>query len=346
MARTRRSTAPSLLVGDLGGTRTRLALYDASGERKLSEATFHSRDHASFEQIVLPFLVRSDAPHPAAAVLGVAGPVHDRAATMTNLPWRLSERELARGLKIAHVRLVNDLVASAHGCLHVPRASVSPLTARRPQHKGGNLAVLAAGTGLGEARLLWDGARYLAFPTEGGHADFAPRNALEIELWQFLAERYPDHVSCERVLSGDGLGALFDFFVARAGRVPRAIERRLAQGDRNAAIAELGLARAYRPAARAVDLFVELYGAEAGNLALHELALGGVYLVGNIARSLVVARPELFMKGFLGKGRLGTLLEEVPVAVVTDPLVGVRGALALAKELAPSGERAARAARR
>ncbi|AUX43923.1 hypothetical protein SOCE26_053790 [Sorangium cellulosum] len=343
---------PSLLVGDIGGTNTRLALYDASSDRPRSEAVFRSREHASFEEIALPFLVRSDAPHPAIAVLGVAGPIKDHVATVTNLPWRISERELSRRLRIARVLLVNDLVVGARGCLHVPRAAISPLTERRPRLKGGNLAVIAAGTGLGEARLIWDGARHLTLPTEGGHTDFAPRSALEVEVWQFLAERHPDHVSYERVLSGDGLGALFDFFVARAARVPRAIERRLAEGDRNAAISELGLARAFRPAARAVDLFVEIYGAQAGNLALRELALGGVFILGNIARHVVAARRELFMKSFLKKGRLTPLLEEVPVALVTDPLVGVRGALALAKELlaadepAASGERPARAARR
>ncbi|WP_437330996.1 glucokinase [Sorangium sp. So ce381] len=345
VATTKRSVAPSLLVGDIGGTNTRLALYSASGGRPLSEAVFRSREHASFEEIALPFLVRSDAPHPAVAVLGIAGPIKDQVATVTNLPWRLAERELSRRLKIARVLLANDLVVGATGCLHVARASIEPLTERRPRPKGNNVAVIAAGTGLGEARLLWDGARHVTLPTEGGHADFAPRSAVEAELWRFLAERHPDHVSYERVLSGDGLGALFDFF-ARAARVPRAIERRLAEGDRNAAIAELGLARAFRPAARAVDLFVEIYGAEAGNLALRELALGGVFVLGNIARSLVTQRRELFMKSFLKKGRLTPLLEGVPVAVVTDPLVGVRGALAFARGLSAAERPRARAASR
>lgn len=349
MARTKRSAAPSLLVGDIGGTNTRLALYDAAGDRPLSEAVFRSREHASFEEIALPFLVRSDAPHPAVAVLGVAGPIKDHAATITNLPWRLSERELSRRLKIGRVLLANDLVVGARGCLNIARGAIAPLTEHRPRPKGNNLAVIAAGTGLGEARLIWDGARHLTLPTEGGHADFAPRSAVEAELWQFLAERHPDHVSYERVLSGDGLGALFDFFTtARSARVPRAIERRLAEGDRNAAISEIGLARTFRPAARAVDLFVEIYGAEAGNLALRELALGGVFVLGNIARHLVTARRELFMKSFLKKGRLAPLLEGVPVAVVTDPLVGVRGALAIARELAaaeqPPSRRASRRA--
>jgi glucokinase len=143
-------------------------------------------------------------------------------------------------------------------------------------------------------------------------------------------------VSYERVLSGNGLGALYDFFAARSGPAPAAVAARLADGDRNAVIAELGLARTYEPAAQAVDLFARIYGAEAGNVALRELALGGVYVVGNIGRSIVPARREIFLEGFLGKGRFRDLLATIPVAVVNDPLVGLRGALAMARELLPA----------
>lgn len=324
----------SLLVGDIGGTNTRLALHNAAGTRVLAEAVFPSREHQSFEEIALAFLARANAPHPGVAVLGIAGPIKDRIATVTNLPWRLAEGELAKRLKIARVILANDLVVSARGCLTLPAESLTPLTAAAPRPKGHNLAVIAAGTGLGEARLVWDGARHLALATEGGHGDFAPRTPLQVELWQFLCGRHPDHVSYERVLSGSGLGALFDFFVSRGGRVPRAVERRLAQGDRNAAITELGLQRAFRPAARAVDLFAEIYGAEAGNFALRELALGGVFVAGNIARHIVTARKDIFMTAFLQKGRFANFLAQIPVAVVTDPLVGVRGALSMAREIA------------
>jgi glucokinase len=334
VAITKRSTRGSLLVGDIGGTNTRLALYNRPGTRALAEAVFPSRDHKSFEEIALAFLARTRAPHPDVAVLGIAGPIKDRIATVTNLPWRLAEAELARRLKLQRVLLLNDLVVSARGCLTLPPAAVVPLTPKPPRPKGNHLAVIAAGTGLGEARLIWDGTRHLALATEGGHGDFAPRTPLEIELWHFLTARHPDHVSYERVLSGAGLGALFDFFVSRSGRVPRAVERRLAQGDRNATITELGIARAFRPASRTVDLFAEIYGAEAGNLALRELALGGVFITGNIARHIVPARQDLFMSAFLQKGRMAGLLADVPVAVVTEPLVGVRGALAIARDIA------------
>jgi glucokinase len=256
-------------------------------------------------------------------------------ASITNLPWKLDERVLARRLRIPRVALANDLVVGARGCLEMRPSEMELLTAAAPAKKGAHLGVIAAGTGLGEARLVWAGGRYHALPTEGGHTDFAPRSPLEVDLYRFLAERHPDHVSYERVVSGAGLGALYDFFAAREGHKPdREVTHRLETGDRNAAIAELGLAGTHRPAALAVDLFARIYGAEAGNVALRELALGGIYVIGNIGRVILPARREIFLEGFLAKGRFRDLLATVPVAVVTDPLVGLRGALAMARELA------------
>ena len=329
-----------ILVGDIGGTNTRLALYERTGRRAIAEVVQPSREHKSLEEIARAFLGGHGAlPRSTGrslrvegAVLGVAGPVQDGAAKITNLPWRLEERSLARALGIPWVSLQNDLVVAARGCLHVPKGSLEQLTPKPPARARKNLVVLAAGTGLGEARLIWTGERYLALPTEAGHTDFAPRTPLEIELWHFLAARFREHVSYERVVSGAGLGALYDFFASRAGREPRAVAKRLAQADRNAAIAELGLARGYRPAARAVDLFAEIYGAEAGNMVLRELAVGGVFLTGNIARHIVTGRREIFLQAMRKKGRFATMLSEVPVAVVTDPFVGVRGALAFARD--------------
>jgi glucokinase len=331
MTKKRATTRAPILVGDIGGTNTRLALYEGAGRKTLAEAVISSREHASFEDIALPFLHSSGAP--AAAVLGIAGPVKNRAATVTNLPWKLDERGLAKRLGIPKVILANDLVVAARGCLHVAASSVQTLTPNKPSPKGNNLAVIAAGTGLGQARLIWDGKRHLALATEGGHGDFAPVSPLQIELWHFLANRYPEHVSYERILSGNGLGALYDFFASRSGREPRAITKRLAEGNRNAVISELGLARQHRPAALAVDLFAAVYGAEAGNLALREMALGGVFITGNIGRLIVPARADIFLDAFRKKGRLSSVVADIPVAVVTDPLVGVQGALAMAKDL-------------
>jgi glucokinase len=335
----KRNASRTILVGDIGGTRTRLALFDVGGKRMLHEAVLPSREHASLEDIALPFLKSSRATVPEVAVLGIAGPIRDRVATVTNLPWRLEERALSKHLGIPRVLFINDLVAGARGCLHAPPSSVIVLTPKKPAPKGHNVAVIAAGTGLGQARHIWDGERHLTLASEGGHADFAPITPLQIELWHFLASRFPEHVSYERILSGNGLGALYDFFASRAGREPRSVTKRLAQDDRNAAISELGLNRQHRPAALAVDLFAAIYGAEAGNLALRELAVGGVFITGNIGRTIIPARRDIFLDAFRKKGRFTAFMTEIPVAVVTDPLIGVKGALAIAKDLIePNGE--------
>ncbi|APR75719.1 Glucokinase [Minicystis rosea] len=325
----------TVLVGDVGGTRTRLALYARDAEAPLAETIVPSGDHEGLEPIVQSFLAEQGGAAPYAAVFGVAGPVRNGTASITNLPWKLDERALERRIGIPRVALANDLVVGARGCLEVGPADIELLTGSAPARKGEHIGVIAAGTGLGEARLVWASGRYHALPTEGGHTDFAPRSPLEVELWQFLAARHPDHVSYERVVSGAGLGAIHDFFSAREDEAPNAhIAARLAQGDRNAVIAELGLARAHRPAALAVDLFARIYGAEAGNIALRELALGGIYVIGNIGNIIIPARREIFLEGFLDKGRFRDLLATIPIAVVRDPLVGVRGARALAEELA------------
>lgn len=336
MSKSKRPTIETLLVGDVGGTRTRLALYERGARAPLAQTIEESAAHAGLEAAAAPFLEHHGA-RPIAAFFGVAGPVKGRTASITNLPWKLDERALARSLGIAHVGLANDLVVGARGCLALRASEVELLTEARPAKKGLTIGVLAAGTGLGEARLVWvDGAdgRYHPLPTEGGHTDFAPRSPIEMELLQFLFERYPDHVSYERVVSGAGLGAIYDFFLAREGKGPDPLAARLAAGDRNAIIAEVGLARSNRPAELAVDLFARIYGAEAGNVALRELALGGVYIIGNIGRVIVPARRELFLEGFLAKGRFRDLLSTVPIAIGKDPLVGLRGALAMAEELA------------
>lgn len=323
----------SMLVGDIGGTRVRLSLYDGQGKRLLTEAVLPSREYSRFDDVAQQFLSSSTAATPTVAVFGVAGPVRGQTAYVTNLPWKLDAAKLARSLSIPKVVLANDLAVAAKGCLHLSPDIAVPLGGRPVTLANQDLAVIAAGTGLGEALLVWNGKNHLVVPTEGGHADFAPRSALEIELWQFLARRHPDHVSYERVLSGDGLGALYDFFVSKAGREPKPVGKRLAEGDRNAAIAEIGLSGVYEPAAKAVNLFANIYGAEAGNLALKSLALGGVFVAGNIARHIVLARREVFLDGFRAKGRFTKMMSHIPVVLVTDPLVGVRGALALAKEV-------------
>ncbi|HEY1697376.1 MAG TPA: glucokinase [Polyangiaceae bacterium] len=318
-----------LLAGDIGGTRARLTLLGPDGKARRHEV-FESRAFPSLEAVLQRFLGKP-APRVTAAAFGVAGPVVGGRCVATNLPWVIDAKRIARRLGIARVTLLNDLVALALGALDVPRSKLRVLgEAGAPKKRGGNVAVIAAGTGLGEAMLVWDdvSGRFVPSATEGGHADFAPADELQGELLAFLRRRN-DHVSWERLVSGMGLGNLYDFFregrgIAESTDSARALD---AASDRNAAIAQLADAGTSEPARHAVELFTRLYGAEAGNLALKTLAVGGVYVCGNIAAKML---PRLEMGGFRqafeDKGRFRSLLAKVPLAVVLDTDVGLAGA--------------------
>jgi glucokinase len=328
-------SAQLVLAGDVGGTNARLRLYERSGKRIVDEAVLPSGAANSLAAILREYLSRRKA-RVVAAVLGVAGPVVGGIADVTNLPWKvIDEKKLARDLKIPKVRLINDLAAGAVGCTIVPAKSRLVISKGKPQ-KGANIAVIAAGTGLGEAFLVWDGERYVPSATEGGHCDFAPNSEIEVELWAHLRKLLDGgHVSVERAaLSGPGLGRIYDFFVRKQGGESLEVSERLASGDRNANIASLGLSGESRAAADAVDLFCRIYGSEAGNLALKGLAVGGVYLLGRIATTLIPLKKELFLEGMRFKGRMGELMERVPVTVVIDKFVGLTGAGHLAARLA------------
>lgn len=271
-----------------------------------------------------------------AAAFGIAGPVVGGRVATTNLPWVVDAKALSRRLSIKRVALLNDLVALALGALDVSPDKCQVLgDAGLPKKKGSNIAVLAAGTGLGEAMLLWDGNRFVPNATEGGHTDFAPSDELEIDLLQFLRARF-GHVSWERILSGDGLSNVYDFFRQARGIDETTANTQAIQAapDRNAAIAALGLKGRSEAAEKAIELFASIYGAEAGNLALKTLAIGGVYVCGRIAATMlpVLARGG-FRRAFAEKGRFMPLMEKIPVAVVLDEHVGLAGAARIALEL-------------
>jgi glucokinase len=328
-----------LIVGDIGGTNARLHLLSPRGRIERREV-FASHEHASLEAVLRAFL-GAKPPRVTAAVFGVAGPVVDNRCKATNLPWVIDGRVVARKLGIKKVTLLNDLVALALGAVAVKPSKRHVLgRAGAPKRRGASVAVIAAGTGLGEAMLIWDGERHVPTATEGGHGDFAPRDEVEIDVLRFLTARYGGHVSAERLVSGMGLGNLYDFFRdGVAGASPRtglgesvangeAIER---AADRNAAIAQLGAEGKSAAAAAAVERFASIYGAEAGNLALRSLSLGGVLVCGNIAsKMLPVLERGGFMKAFVDKGRFRGMLEKVPVAVVTDSDVGLQGSTRVA----------------
>lgn len=315
-----------LLAADIGATKTAVALFSRQSglDRPLASRTFASRDYPSLEALLRQFLQGSDA-RPAIASLGLPGPVRGRRAEITNLPWVVEARALERGLGIPAVRLLNDLAATAHALPSLRPDQLVTLQGGQAD-PAGNLAVVAPGTGLGEAFLVRDGRRHRPVASEGGHADFAPTTPLQLELLGFLL-RSQEHVSYERVCSGSGLPQLYAF-LRQAGRYPEPAwltERLEAAEDPTPVIVE---AAGEEPIARAtLELLVEILGAEAGNLALRVMATGGVYLAGGLPpRLLPWLRRGPFLAAFRRKGRLAELLERVPVHVVTDPAVALRGA--------------------
>ena len=320
-----------ILAGDLGGTKTALALCDAQG--KISrEQLFHVAEYASLEAILDAFLPERVALQ--GACIGVAGPVVDGVARITNLPWTIDARALSQKLDTP-VTLLNDLQTTALGALALPSSAFAPLQAQQTPVPTGTIAVVAPGTGFGEALLVHDGKRYRALPSEGGHADFAPGTEEEVELWRFLRSRYGDRVSYERVLSGNGLGDLYDFVRTRTeGEEPAWLAAELATGDRNATIAKVALATLarsdYPPSVvclRALELFVGMLGAEAGNHALRGLATGGVVIGGGIAPKILPAlQTPAFLARFNAKGRFSEWTRTLGVRVTLEPRAALFGA--------------------
>ena len=316
-----------ILAGDIGGTKTNLACFQSDGERltPVAERTVKSADYPGLEAIVELFL-RETALVPTSACFGVAGPVVDGQCKATNLPWVVETASLQRVLRLPSVSLINDLEATAYGTQTLPAESFAVLQAGQPQPQG-NVVVIAAGTGLGEAALLWDNGRYRAMASEGGHADFAPRTPLELELCQYLLKTF-GHASYERILSGPGKLNIYRF-LKETGRweEPAWLAQELASGDPSAKISQFGLSGRSELCVQALDLFASIYGAEAGNLALKFLARGGVYVGGGIAPKIIEKLTDgTFIKAFLEKGRLASLLSAIPVRVVLEPKTALYGA--------------------
>jgi glucokinase len=316
-----------ILAGDIGGTKTRLAFFTTDGERikSLVEETFLSREYSSLDEIVRTFVARHQL-SPTYASFGVAGPVIAGRCETTNLPWIIDAHQLATQLGIASVTLLNDLEANAHGVAMLQAEDFCVLNQGAAEAKG-NAAIIAAGTGLGEAGFYWDGARHYPFASEGGHADFAPRNDLEAELLRYLLRQFA-HVSYERVVSGPGLYNIYQFLrdTGRGGE-PAWLTDELRQKDPAATISQAALAGRSDLCVQALDLFVSLYGAEAGNLALKVMAAGGVYVGGGIAPKIIEKLTDsTFMQAFVAKGRMQPLLEAMPVRVILNDRTALLGA--------------------
>ena len=309
-----------LIAGDIGGTKTLLALYDAERgpRRPVAEEEFASARYQGLEHMVEEFLGRHSA-NARAACFDVAGPVIDGRAQLTNLPWVLEERALCSRLGLERATLLNDLQAIAHAVPLLEAQELRTIKPGRAQERGAK-AVIAPGTGLGEAFLVWSGSGYMACPSEGGHADFAPSDQLQTELLGYLRARYA-RVGYERVCSGMGLPNIYDF-LRDSGRAAesRALAAELAKApDRTPLIVQAALREPQGDPLSALTLrsFVSILGAEAGNLALKVLATGGVYIGGGIAPRIVAQLGQgAFAQAFVNKGRFAPMLESIPVHVI------------------------------
>ncbi|OQK18181.1 glucokinase [Methyloprofundus sedimenti] len=321
-----------ILAGDIGGTKTVLALFAKNNQGTLQcefEQTFASNDYPQFDDILTIF-IKSDTTIDAAC-LGIAGPIVDQRCQTTNLPWIIDARELSAKFGTKKVKLLNDLEAMAIGMLNSPAEDLLELNPQA-QIKTGNIAVIAAGTGLGQAVLYWDGQQHQPIATEGGHCDFAPQTLQQDRFLCYLRKKFNGHVSWERVLSGDGFGYLYDFlldigFGPACLAVPTANDVSSYAGDRNAIISRLGINHEDPLCVEAVRLFAELYAAEAGNLALKCLSTGGVYIGGGIGPKIRSAlENEKFLSAFTNKGRFKNLLSQMSIKLSLNPNTPLIGA--------------------
>jgi glucokinase len=313
-----------ILAGDIGGTKTELALYPTPGGNSRApeiRERFDSQEYASLEEIAGKFLNSKDI-RLARACIGVAGPVVEGKSRITNLPWLIDGGGLAAVIG-APVHLVNDMDAIAHAVAHIDPSDLATLLPGSPVEQGAR-AIIAPGTGLGEGFLVWAEGRYQPYGTEGGHTDFAPRDKQQMSLLAYLQDRF-DHVSYERVCSGMGLVNIFRFLL-HAGSLPEPAWFREAT-DQAAAVSQAGLENRDETAGRALDLMVSIYGAEAGNLALKVMATAGVYVGGGIAPKILTRLGQGgFMRAFADKGRLSGLMAQIPVKVILNEETALLGA--------------------
>ncbi len=315
-----------ILAGDIGGTKTNLAYFTTDGSKLRPELvkSYRSQDFGSLNEVLQRLLSE----HPAeitAAAFGIAGPIVDGRSTLTNLGWQVDSREVSTLLKLSTIGLINDLEATAYGTLRLSEDEKLVLNAGIPQRHA-PIAVIAAGTGLGEGGLIWDGERYRTIPSEGGHTEFGPRNELEIELLRFLLKKY-SRVSYERIVAGPGIVNLYEFFRSKSDYAePLWLKEKMTTGDPSAAISQAGMEASDPVCVEVVKLFASLYGAEAGNLALKILGTGGVYVGGGIAPKIISAIKQHFMDGFTTKGRYSSLMKQMPVCVILNDKTALMGA--------------------
>ena len=323
-----------VLAGDVGGTNARLALVDVEGRiaRIVNEQKYPSRDYPGLAPIVRRFSEETKS-RPDRACFGIACPVVGEDCTASNLPWTINARKLAGEIGIPRTKIINDFTAAGYGIELMTPDDLATLQEGVAQPHG-PIALIGAGTGLGQGFLFWEVDHYEVLPSEGGHGDFAARDKTQAGLLEFLEGKF-HRVSWERLLSGPGLINIYEYLAA-TGVDPEqeSVRAEMAQEDHAAVITRHGLAKTDRLSNRALDLFCEIFGAQAGNLALTVVATGGVYLAGGIAPKVVERlKAGGFMAAFRDKGRLSDLLTRIPVHVVMNPKVGLLGSAAVAARM-------------
>jgi len=325
-----------ILAGDVGGTKIHLALYTFEGGRLkvVRDTKYPAHEFGSLDAVVQAFLgVGSERGEIVAACFGCPGPVRDGRLKLTNLPWTLDERDLQRSLGIEHIFLINDLEANGYGIPELAPESIFELHSGDAGATAGNRGLIAAGTGLGEALLIWDCKTHRPIASEGGHCDFAARTDREIGLLQYLRKTLQGHVSWERVVSGLGIKNVYAY-LRDVEKMDEAswLRDRMAAEDPNAVIGQCAEDGSSALCFETMQTFASAYGAEAGNIALKVLAVGGMYVGGGIApKSLKTLGAGGFMQAFLDKGRMAGLLESVPVRVILDDTCALLGAAAYAE---------------
>ncbi|MFM2432337.1 MAG: hypothetical protein RLZZ511_3551 [Cyanobacteriota bacterium] len=341
-----------LLAGDIGGTKTILRLVRQADDLRSVGATLHEQQYPSnafphLVPMVQQFIAEAATEHPQVACFAIAGPVVKQTSKLTNLGWDLVADRLAADLELQKVSLINDFAAVGYGVLGLQADDLHTLQAGTPDHQA-PIGVIGAGTGLGQGFLTHDGQQYQVFASEGGHADFAPRSPLEFDLLRYLREKNQiDRVSAERVVSGQGVVAIYQFLRDRqmssegteVGAIVTQWESEIGRSHKSvdpaAAISKAAIAQSDRLSEQTMELFLGAYGAEAGNLALKLLAGGGIYLAGGIAaKNLDLFKTsDAFLEAFVSKGRMRSLMEDIPVKIILNPQVGLIGAAVCAGRL-------------
>lgn len=315
-----------ILAGDIGGTKTELALFEDVTERKiLKKEKFPSKDFSTLEEIVQKFLLGVDC-LPKHACFGVAGPIEDNTCKTTNLPWMIDAKKISSLVNIPSVFLINDLEANAWGISCLKEDEVYVLSEGKKGNTG-NQGLISAGTGLGEAGLYFNGKDHIPFASEGGHCNFAPIDEEEVEIWRYLQKKY-GHVSYERLLCGAGLVNIYRFFIeVRKETELSDLKKMFSAKDPAQCIYEYGSTGKCIICKKSIERFVSIYGSEAGNVALKFLTLGGMYIGGGIApKMLNVLKEGSFMRSFVSKGRFDKLLSTIKVQVILNPHTALLGA--------------------